>query len=222
MKNFTHPTVLAAIAAREPWADPEMNPARIDWRGRQARALIPFDLVDGRPHIPQGRSTGIRYGRNELGHWGEQACADAVVFAQAPGSARRFLLMIERRDGHGWALPGGCIEPGESPERAAIRELYEETGVDMLRQPSIFTDRDLHRYAPRIVPDPRASDEAWMVTVPVVMHLTERLPVQAGDDAAKAVWVQAGSFPGLLAHLPGPLFHAHRMMVAELLGRVRP
>jgi 8-oxo-dGTP pyrophosphatase MutT (NUDIX family) len=29
-----------------------------------------------------------------------------------------------------WSLPGGRIEPGETPEAAAIRELLEETGVE--------------------------------------------------------------------------------------------
>lgn len=42
---------------------------------------------------------------------------------------RRFLLTRERKYGSSWSIPGGRVEPGEPLVDAAIREVYEETGV---------------------------------------------------------------------------------------------
>ncbi|MFD6771119.1 NUDIX domain-containing protein, partial [Micromonospora chalcea] len=162
--EFTHPSVLDGINAGASWADPEMDPTRIDWTKRRARAAVPFPLVDGRPVNPYA-PTGIRHGRNELGHWGEQQCADAIVTATTPGRWP-WLVLVERSDGHGWALPGGYVDQGESPLDAAVRELAEETGL------TVDTSRETHQVLPaRYVPDPRASDEAWMVTTPVRFDL---------------------------------------------------
>ncbi|GLY24828.1 NUDIX domain-containing protein [Micromonospora sp. NBRC 101691] len=221
--DYTHPSVLAGIAAGAVWADPEMDPTRIDWTARRALAAIPFPLVDGRPVNPYA-PTGIRYGRNELGHWGEALAADAVVVATVNGLRR--ILMVERDDNHGWALPGGHVDPGEDPRHAAFRELAEET---CLRLDPASTPHT--RFPARYVPDPRASDEAWMVTVPVLIDLgtVPCLPwVDGADDARQVTWAHAESYQRLTDYLRtfwgGGIFAAHRDLLADILdhGQERP
>jgi 8-oxo-dGTP diphosphatase len=43
----------------------------------------------------------------------------------------RILVVKENYDRFRWSLPGGAIEAGESPEAACVREVREETGVDV-------------------------------------------------------------------------------------------
>jgi 8-oxo-dGTP pyrophosphatase MutT (NUDIX family) len=45
-------------------------------------------------------------------------------------SGEREYLLVEARGSRGeWVLPKGHIEPGETPETAAVREVEEEAGV---------------------------------------------------------------------------------------------
>lgn len=68
---------------------------------------------------------------------------DAGHGADLPGMARpeewsdEAALLLTRRPAHmnrhagQWAIPGGRIDPGESPEQAALRELEEEVGLSV-------------------------------------------------------------------------------------------
>ena len=83
------------------------------------------------------------------------------------------LLLIERKHApHGWALPGGFVDIGESPAHAAIREAKEETSLD------VELVAQLHAYgAPDR--DPRGH------TVSIV-YIARALPgsvARAADDA---------------------------------------
>ncbi|TMQ93520.1 NUDIX hydrolase [Actinomadura soli] len=43
----------------------------------------------------------------------------------------RHLLLVFDRHRHQWELPGGWIDPGETPWQAAVRELHEEAGLHL-------------------------------------------------------------------------------------------
>jgi ADP-ribose pyrophosphatase len=214
---YTHPDVFD-LGVAEGWAEAETDPTRIDWPARQARAAIPFEVIDGRPVNPCEK-TGITRGRNEMGFWGEQKMADALVTVTVRGIP--YLLMIERGDGYGWAVPGGHVEPGETGMEAAVRELAEETGLD--DSGSAFIVSEL---PPRYVPDPRSSDEAWAVTIPVHIDLASRAELPAvlgGDDARRAEWIPARNYTVLAAALDmlhGRVFTAHVAMLGDFLAGV--
>lgn len=84
------------------------------------------------------------------------------------------IVLIERKNPpHGWALPGGFVDYGESFETAALREAEEETGLKVTGLTQFRTYSDPSR-------------DARQHTASTVYIGQADKPPQAGDDAAKA------------------------------------
>src|SRR4051794_2991234 len=60
------------------------------------------------------------------------------------------ILLQRRADNGRWNLPAGAVDPGESPAEAVVREVREETGLEVrpVRVAGVFGGRDgfRHRY----------------------------------------------------------------------------
>jgi 8-oxo-dGTP diphosphatase len=88
----------------------------------------------------------------------------------------RPIVLIERLNPpHGWALPGGFVDYGESLETAAIREAKEEVGLDvsLIEQFHLYSapDRDPRQHTIALVfiatatGQPIAQDDAKSVGI---------------------------------------------------------
>lgn len=90
------------------------------------------------------------------------------------------ILLVKRRDIPVWVLPGGGIDEGEEPGEAAVREVWEETGlrVEVARKVAHYTpvnrlSRNTHVFECRVVGGEIAcSDE----TVDVGYHAIGSVP----------------------------------------------
>ncbi|MDI6025252.1 NUDIX domain-containing protein [Corticibacterium sp. UT-5YL-CI-8] len=95
------------------------------------------------------------------------------------------ILLIRRQDGT-WALPGGFVDPGEQLLDAAIRELTEETTINMSPADLRIAYRD-----PTVVfSDPTRDPRSHIITHVHRFELPAKIEVEvrAADDAKEAAW----------------------------------
>jgi ADP-ribose pyrophosphatase YjhB (NUDIX family) len=117
-----------------------------------------------------------------------------VVRAIAPAYTVGAICVIERADGavlfvrlsyrNSWGLPGGLLKRGETPEQAAVREVKEESTLDveLVGDPAVVVDSDAQRvdvvFRARPAPgaDPDAARAASPEIVEVAWHPADALP----------------------------------------------
>lgn len=67
--------------------------------------------------------------------YGNRAAKDGAIrlgcSAAIFDDSRQRLLLTRRTDDHRWCLPGGGIDAGEAVAEAIVREVKEETGLDV-------------------------------------------------------------------------------------------
>jgi len=106
------------------------------------------------------------------------------------------IVLIERKNPpHGWALPGGFVDYGESLESAAAREAKEETCLDVGLTEQFYTYSDPSR-------DPRHHTVST-----VFIAVAEGIP--RGEDDAKAAQVFRED------DIPAPIVFDHARIVRE-------
>lgn len=95
------------------------------------------------------------------------------------------VLLIFRRGS--WDLPKGKIDPGETKEAAAVREVQEETGLQHLKLGNFLTET-YHTYK-------EAKTRILKRTYWYLMSTSETMLIpQTEEDIEQAVWITLASF----------------------------
>ncbi len=100
-----------------------------------------------------------------------------------------------------WALPGGFINPNESAEVGARRELQEETGIE-----DAYIEQ-FHTYS-----TPNRDPRERVITIAYIA-LVKLQEVKGGDDAADAQWFPVNNTPQLAFD--------HDLILRDALCRLR-
>ena len=155
---------------------------------------------------------------------GRNPTVDLVIFYKSQ------VLLIKRKEwgveGGKWAIPGGFVDTKakkgeefrfdkETPRQAALREVLEETHLDLNKIPygiSRLKEVGIYEGNSR---DPRDNKESWSRSYVFTLALKEEdgidfSQIQEGDDASEAQWFS-------LKNLPTPLAFDHSKILHDAL-----
>ncbi len=122
--------------------------------------------------------------------------AVAVIFNEQ----NEVLLQLRSDDGR-WGLPGGSLEPGEEPAEAVVREVREETGLE------VFPERIVGIYsgADSYYTYPDGNQVAFLSIVFTCRVIGGQLRIDQDESLALRYYA--------LDNLPESLFSRHRRFI---------
>ena len=110
--------------------------------------------------------------------------------------AGRGIVLIERNNPpHGWALPGGFVDYGESLEQAALREAKEETSLE------VRLIEQFHAYS-----DPRRDPRHHTIST-VFIAAAQGTPTGADDAKSARIFAEND--------LPAPIVFDHSQILRD-------
>lgn len=112
--------------------------------------------------------------------------ADCVVITNEPVPKVLFIQRGNNPFKGSWALPGGFMEMNETLDQCAIRELKEETGLQLSECYQVGAYSGVSR-------DPRTR----VITAAYLFIVPELFKVEGRDDAADAQWFPITDLPHL-------------------------
>lgn len=175
----------------------------VDQHGRPIHPHWRQLLADPRIGLPTGAGFFWRYGPN--------ATVDPVIYRRR-GDGPVQILLIRRRVGGRWALPGGFRDRADATaEDTARREAAEETGLAAIggRAEVIAHTRSIN---------PIVTLHAWLENTVVLIHGDQQYladtALAPGDDAEDARWASLADLDDL------QLFDRHRQHIDTALDHL--
>ncbi|MFJ9555613.1 NUDIX hydrolase [Nocardiopsis sp. NPDC101807] len=100
------------------------------------------------------------------------------------------ILLHRRADDGRWAAPGGILEPGEQPARAVVREVWEETGLEV----------EVERLASVVGQEPHTypnGDRVQFLDLAFRCRVVGGAPDAGGDETLEVRWFPPDALPDM-------------------------
>lgn len=146
--------------------------------------------------------------------WPDVVLPSTCVLVTRQHHGQTEILVHQRADNKHWGFLGGAMEPGESLEACAIREVYEESGLHITLSALLCVDADPTQGAINVYPD---GGIVHYCCVSFTAVLDRAYPTDLWRSAESLVlrWCR-------LDRLPSPFLPLHRQRLNAFLQQRSP